>query len=128
MELVPLYPVLIAVTQGRGRIIGVERDPDHAGVRFGLDPGCRPGSGTVTVVPPWVGLGGLPTVRLVLPHPIGWAELAKPNANRTSSPFALSLSKGGQPRFDWSIGWGRSALGRLGRFANLPLGGGGKGA
>ncbi len=55
MELFPLYPVLIAATQGRGRIMGVERDPDHAGVRFDLDPGCRPGSGTVTAVPPWVG-------------------------------------------------------------------------
>ena len=64
MELFPLYPVLIAATQGRGRIMGVERDPDHAGVRFDLDPGCRPGSGMVMAVPPLVGLGGLPTCRL----------------------------------------------------------------
>ena len=54
------------------------------------------------------------------------AELAKPNVYRASKPFTLSLSKGGQTQFvDWSIGWGRSALGRLGWFANLPLGGGG---
>ena len=69
MELVPLYPVLIAATQGRGRIMGVERDPDHAGVRFGLDPGCRPGSGTVTAVPPWFGFwnGNVRSVYGLLP-------------------------------------------------------------
>ena len=44
--------------------MGVERDPDHAVARFGLDPGYRPGSGTVTSVPSFVGFGDLPSRRL----------------------------------------------------------------